>query len=54
MEIHVAFTARQLELLREARDADAPDQTIEEYIAQAYGADAASRPLDLVVHDEFD
>lgn len=54
MEIHVPFTARQLEFLREARDADAPNTTIEEYIAQAYGADAKRGPLDLVDHDELD
>ncbi len=54
MELQVAFTARQLALLRDARDRDAPDQIIEEYIARAYGAEAERRDLDLADDDELD
>ena len=39
MELEVPFTERQLDLLREARDRDAPGQSIEEFIVSAFVAE---------------
>jgi len=54
MELQVAFTARQLALLRDARDRDDPGQPLEEYIARAFCAEAERENLDLADDDEPD
>ena len=54
MQLEIVFTERQLDLLREARARDAPDQSIETFIANAFVAEAEREQLAEVGDDELD
>ena len=43
MKVSVRFTARQLELLRVARDRDDPEEELEVFVARALVLDAERR-----------